>query len=64
MHLTLSLWDIDSGANVRADLLADTVKPDSFEMVFRTWGDTRVARVRMSWMAIGEISDEDDWDVR
>jgi hypothetical protein len=63
VHLTLSLWDIDSGANVRADLLADTVKPDSFEMVFRTWGDTRVARVRMSWMAIGEISDGDDWDV-
>lgn len=63
VHLTLALWDIDSGANIRADLQADNVRPDSFEMVFRTWADTRVARVRMSWMAIGEVKGEDDWDV-
>ena len=32
-------------------------------MVFRTWGDTRVARMRIAWIAIGALSDEDDWDV-
>jgi hypothetical protein len=31
--------------------------------VFRTWGDTRIARVRIAWMAIGELSEGDDWDV-
>jgi hypothetical protein len=32
-------------------------------MVFRTWGDTRVARVRADWMAIGEQRSDEDWDV-
>jgi hypothetical protein len=32
-------------------------------MVFQTWGDTKVARVRIAWMAIGELSDDDLWDV-
>jgi len=31
--------------------------------VFRTWLDTRVARVRISWIAMGAMSDEDAWDV-
>ncbi|WP_037371028.1 H-type lectin domain-containing protein [Salipiger mucosus] len=63
VHVTLSLWDIDQGANVRADLQADNVTARGFELVFRTWADTRVARVRMSWMAIGEVKGEDDWEV-
>jgi hypothetical protein len=32
-------------------------------IVFRTWGDTRVARVRADWLAIGEVRGEDDWQV-
>lgn len=63
VHVSLSLWDMDQGANVRADIQADKVTETSFELVFRTWSDTRVARVRMSWLAIGEARDEDDWDV-
>ena len=35
-----------------------------FEIVFRTWGDTRVARVRADWLALGEVADEDDaWEL-
>ena len=34
-----------------------------FQLVFRTWGDTRVARVRADWTAIGPVKDDDDWDV-
>ncbi|WP_146587006.1 H-type lectin domain-containing protein [Puniceibacterium confluentis] len=63
VHLSLSLWDMDSHANVRADLVAENVGLDGFDMVFRTWADTRVARVRMAWMAIGEVKSEDDWDL-
>lgn len=63
VHLTLSLWDMDSSANLRADLQADNITLKGFDMVFRTWGDTRVARVRMSWMAIGEVASEDDWEL-
>lgn len=63
VQVSLSLWDMDQGANVRADILADKVTAKGFDLVFRTWSDTRVARVRMSWMAIGEVRSEDDWDV-
>ncbi|MHA6324863.1 H-type lectin domain-containing protein [Roseivivax sp. CAU 1753] len=63
VQLTLSLWDMDSHANIRADLGAEKIDEKGFDMVFRTWGDTRVARVRMSWMAIGEVKGEDDWDL-
>lgn len=63
VQVSLSLWDMDSGANIRADLQADAITETGFDMVFRTWSDTRVARVRMSWLAIGEIRSEDDWDL-
>jgi len=63
VHLSLSLWDIDSNANVRADLAAENVGIDGFDMVFRTWADSRIARVRMSWLSIGEVASEDDWDL-
>lgn len=60
VQVALSLWDIDNGGNIRADLSAENVSEAGFDMVFRTWSDTRVARVRLSWMAIGEVRGEDD----
>jgi hypothetical protein len=54
---------MDQGANVRADISADNVTETGFDLVFRTWSDTRVARVRMSWMAIGEVASDDDWEL-
>lgn len=63
VHVSLALWDMDSGANVRADIGAENITETGFELVFRTWSDTRVARVRMSWMAIGEVPNEDDWQL-
>jgi hypothetical protein len=61
VHVGLSLWDTDSGTNARMDISAENVTPKSFDVVFRTWGDTRVARVRVSWMAIGAAHHADDW---
>ncbi|MCT4610937.1 MAG: H-type lectin domain-containing protein [Pelagimonas sp.] len=63
VHVSLSLWDMDQGANVRADISADKITKEGFELVFRTWSDTRVARVRMNWMAIGDVVSADDWDL-
>ena len=34
-----------------------------FDIVFRTWGDTRVARVRVAWIALGAVANDDGWDV-
>ncbi|EAQ04299.1 hypothetical protein OB2597_09154 [Pseudooceanicola batsensis HTCC2597] len=63
VHCSLSLWDVDSSANVRADVAAEKVDDEGFDIVFRTWGDTRIARARIGWMAIGAVGHADDWDV-
>lgn len=57
----MSMWDIDHRHTSRADISAEHVTAEGFDLVFRTWGDTRVARVRASWTAIGAIRDEDIW---
>jgi hypothetical protein len=61
--VTISMWDIDHKTNSRVDIAAEAVTPLGFEIVFRTWGDTRIARIRADWMALGPAKDEDDWDV-
>jgi quinol monooxygenase YgiN len=63
VQVSLSMWDMDQKTNQRADISADKIGPEGFEIVFKTWGDTRVARVRADWLAIGDAADEDDWDV-
>jgi hypothetical protein len=63
VQVTLSMWDMDQKTNQRADISADMVNPEGFVIVFRTWGDTRVARVRADWLAIGEMRAEDDWEI-
>ncbi len=59
----ISMWDIDHKTNSRVDIGAENVSAKGFEIVFRTWADTRVARIRADWIAIGPARDEDDWDV-
>lgn len=63
VQVTLSMWDMDQKSNQRADISADAVTETGFDIVFRTWGDTRVARVRADWLAIGEVRGDDDWEV-
>ena len=63
VHVALSLWDVDSDTNVRAELRAEDITECGFNLVFSTWGDTRVARVRISWLAIGEMPHPDDWEL-
>lgn len=59
----ISMWDLDQKTNQRADISADKITETGFEIVFKTWGDTRVARIRADWMAIGEMPNDDDWDL-
>ena len=63
VQLSISLFDMDAGSILRADLTAESVTLDGFDMVFRTWGDTKVARVRVAWTAFGELEGDDMWDV-
>lgn len=59
----VAMWDMDQASNQRADIQAVDITKEGFAIEFKTWGDTRVARVRADWMAIGEVTDEDDWIV-
>ncbi len=59
----LSMWDFDQQTNQRGDLTAEEITPEGFTLVFRTWADTRVARIRAAWTAIGALPDEDDWQL-
>ncbi|WP_425043400.1 H-type lectin domain-containing protein [Primorskyibacter sp. S87] len=63
VQVSISLWDVDTATAVRAEVLTDRISTEGFEIVFRTWLDTRFARLRVAWTAIGEIAHEDDWDI-
>jgi hypothetical protein len=63
VHVALSMWDTSGSINQRADLRAEDVTETGFFLVFRTWGDSRIARVRADWMAIGELPHEEDWQL-
>jgi hypothetical protein len=63
VQVSISMWDMDTNAAIRAELLAENISPAGFEVVFRTWGDSRVARLRTAWTAIGELPFDDDWEV-
>lgn len=59
----ISMWDVDHKHTLRADLMAEKITSTGFQLVFRTWGDTRVARIRADWTAMGAMRDNDDWEV-
>lgn len=63
VHISVSMWDLDKRTNARADVSADQITERDFNIVFRTWGDTRVARLRVDWTAVGPVRGDDDWDV-
>ena len=64
VQVGMSMWDMDRLTNLRADIQAENITKTGFDLVFRTWGDTRVARVRATWLAIGEMPDGDDeWEL-
>ena len=63
VQVSLSLWDVDAATVMRADIAADKVTEAGFDMVFRTWGDTQVARCRVAWQSIGPVQADDVWEL-
>lgn len=63
VQTSVSLWDVDTSSAMRADVSAENITAKGFDIVFRTWGDSRMARVRVAWMSIGELRHEDDWQL-
>jgi len=63
VQVSMTMWDSTGESNQRMDISAENICETSFDLVFRTWSDSRVARVRASWIVIGELPNEDDWDL-
>lgn len=63
VHVGLGMWDIAAGANHRVDVTTEDVTARGFVVCFQTWGDTRIARVRAEWLAIGRVPYADDFDI-
>ncbi len=63
VHVSIGMWDMDHKHNIRADVSAENVTNTGFDIVFRTWHDTRIARVRADWLAIGATQSDDVWDL-
>ena len=45
--------DSDQSANLRYWLNVTDIGPLAFTIEFKTWGNTRIGRVGVSWLAIG-----------
>ncbi len=63
VQVGFTLWDISNTANTRVDLRSDAVTETHFDIVFTTWGDTKIARMHANWFAIGDVNDDEVWDV-
>ena len=63
VQVAMSMWDISNKTNNRVDLQAENITTTGFDIVFRTWNDTQVARVRVDWTAFGELPNDDDWEL-
>ncbi|MDV7144502.1 H-type lectin domain-containing protein [Tropicimonas sp. TH_r6] len=63
VHVSLSMVDIAASSNPRIDITARSITEEGFEIAVHTWSDTQIARASASWLAIGELAHEDDWDI-
>ena len=62
VSIGIKMIDADSGANLRYDLILEDVSATGFNIRFKTWGDTKIARASVNWGAIGAGYGDGDWD--
>ena len=63
VSVSVSMFDASSSTNIRFDVKAEGVTPVGFDIVFRTWSDSQIARARVNWQAIGAVEGEEVWDI-
>lgn len=63
VSLQMSMVDMSNDAYIRADLQPDGITETGFDIVFKTWGDSRIARIRVAWQAIGSLPSDDSWEL-
>ena len=63
VQVSISMWDISNNTNIRSDVQAENITTEGFEIVFRTWADTQIARVRVAWTSFGDLPNDDRWEL-
>lgn len=55
-HVTLGISGLDSSnaQNLRFSLFAEGITHEGYDIVLKTWSDTRIARASVNWSAIGQ----------
>lgn len=55
-HITLGVTGMDSSKaqNLRFSLMAESVTLEGFDIVMKTWSDTKIARASVNWSALGQ----------
>ncbi|MGO9443421.1 MAG: H-type lectin domain-containing protein [Thiobacillaceae bacterium] len=54
VQVALTGFDIDNRYASRLEVSMESITPDGFDLLVGTWLDTRVYRVSVSWMALGQ----------
>ena len=63
VFVALEMLDLHKQSNHRVVTKAQNISLSGFEVAFKTWGDTRIARASAAWMAIGDVKGDEDWDI-
>ncbi len=53
VHVGISGFDIDNRDTSRLSAHASAISPTGFDLVIKTWLNTRVYKVEISWLALG-----------
>lgn len=61
VHVSISLLDVQTDPLIRYELTAENITSEGFEIIFKTWADSRFARVRVAWLAIGQAIRDEYW---
>ncbi|WP_455212738.1 H-type lectin domain-containing protein [Kaarinaea lacus] len=54
VHVGLSGFDIDQRDSARISVHAEAITSNGFDMRIKTWRNTRVYQVEVSWIALGQ----------
>ena len=54
VHVGLSGFDIDNRDSARISVHTATVTSNAFDLVIKTWHNTRVYKAEISWIALGQ----------
>lgn len=63
VQLGITALDASNSDNLRLNLYSRDVSKTGFTIAAFTWLETRIARLNVAWSAMGELSDEEYWDV-